>query len=65
MKNIADKLEEIKSQTDVEKTKFEQLSKFDETMKNLQKILTLEKPSYSFPQVDTIGKRTYTTLNKK
>lgn len=65
MKNIADKLEEIKSQTDVEKAKFEQLARFDDTIKNLEKVLTLEKPTYSFPQVDTIGKQTYTSLNKK
>jgi hypothetical protein len=65
MKNIADKLEEIKNQTDVEKEGFEQLSRFEDTLKNLQKVLTLEKPTYSFPQVDTIGKRTYTSLNKK
>jgi hypothetical protein len=65
MENIADKLEEIKNQTDSEKSKFEQLSKFEDTIKNLQKILTIEKPTYSFPQVDTIGKQTYTSLNKK
>lgn len=65
MKNIADKLEEIKSQTDVEKAKFEQLTRFDDTIKNLEKVLTLEKPTYNFPQVDTIGKQTYTSLNKK
>lgn len=65
MKNIADKLEEIKNQTDVEKAKFEQLTRFEDTIKNLEKVLTLEKPTYSFPQVDTIGKQTYTSLNKK
>jgi hypothetical protein len=65
MRNIADKLEEIKNQTDVEEAKFEQLTRFEDTIKNLEKVLTLEKPSYSFPQVDTIGKRTYSSLNKK
>lgn len=65
MKNIADKLEGIKNQTDVGRAKFEQLSRFNDTLKNLEKVLTLEKPTYSFPQVDTIGKRTYTSLNKK
>lgn len=65
MRNIADKLEEIKNQTDVEEAKFEQLIRFEDTIKNLEKVLTLEKPSYSFPQVDTIGKRTYSSLNKK
>jgi hypothetical protein len=65
MKDIADKLEEIKNQTDDEKSKFKQLTKFEETVKNLEKFLTLEKPTYSFPLVDTIGKQTYTSLNKK
>lgn len=65
MKDIADKLEEIKNPTDDEKSKFEQLTKFEETVKNLEKFLTLEKPTYSFPLVDTIGKQTYTSLNKK
>lgn len=65
MKNVADRLEEIKNQTYVEKAKFEQLTRFEETIKNLEKVLTLEKPTYSLPQVDTIGKRTYTSLNKK
>ena len=65
MEKIATRLEEIIIKTEAEKAKFEQLSKFDETLENLQKILTLEKPSYSFPQIDTIGKRVYTSLNKK
>lgn len=65
MKQIATKLEEVIIKTEAEKAKFEQLAKFDETLKNLQKVITLEKPSYSFPQIDTIGKRTYSSLNRK
>lgn len=65
MENMADKLDDIKRHSDLEETKFEQISKFDETLKNLEKVLKLEKPTYSFPQVDTIGKQTYTSINKK
>lgn len=65
MKNIADKIEEIRVHIDLEKAKFEQLTRFEDTIRNLEKVLSLEKPTYSFPQVDTIGKQTYTSLNKK
>ena len=65
MKNIADQLEEIKKQTEADKDKFDQLSSFEETINNLQKVFALKKPTYSLPQVDTIGKQTYISLNKK
>lgn len=65
MKNIAEKLEAIVKQSENDKAKLEQLSKFDDTMNNLKDLMTIEKPLYSFPQVDTIGMRTYSSLNKK
>lgn len=64
MKNIAEKIEQIAKQSEIDKAKFEQLAKFEETIQNLQKLAPLSKPSYVFPQVDTIG-RTYNSLNKK
>ncbi|MBL7854408.1 MAG: hypothetical protein JNL17_08410 [Cyclobacteriaceae bacterium] len=65
MRNLTDKLKDIKIQAEVENAKFEQLSKFEHTLNDLQKVLTLDKPTYSLPHVDTIGKRTYSSLNKK
>lgn len=64
MKNIANKLEEIKNQLEIDNASFDQLSNFDTTIKNLEKFLKLEKPSYDFPHIDTIGKQTYNSLNK-
>ena len=65
MKNIAEKLEVITKQSEYDKAKFEQLSKFDDMMNHLQVLMTIEKPVYNLPQVDTIGRRTYSSLNKK
>lgn len=65
MKNIAEKLDEIIKQTASDKAKFEQLSNFEDTMNTLQSIMAMEKPTYNYPQVDTIGKQTYSSLNKK
>jgi hypothetical protein len=65
MKNLAEKLEQIINESDANMAEFDQISKFEDTMKDLQKVVTFAKPTYVFPQVDTIGKQTYTSLNKK
>lgn len=64
MKNLAERIEQITKQSEIDKANFEQLIKFEETIRNLQKLAPLSKPTYVFPQVDTIG-RTYNSLNKK
>lgn len=64
MKSIADtlkktiKTEEKKNSADKNFTEFEQL------LAKMDKIGYSTKPHYSFPLVDTIGKTTYSTLNK-
>jgi hypothetical protein len=65
MKNIAEKLDQINKQSEIDKAKFDQLVKFEETLHELQKIAPLSRPTYILPQVDTIGSRTYSLLNKK
>ena len=65
MKNIAEKLDVIIKQSVIDNAKFDQLSKFEDTLNKLQSLMSIEKPTYDFPQVDTIGKRTYSSLNKK
>ena len=62
MKDIAKKVENI---TNISKImKLDQLDKYDETIQILQNILPIEKSSYIYPQIDTIGKNIYTVLNK-
>lgn len=55
MKNLANKLQEIINQTDAEMLELEQLVAFDRTLKELEKMIDLEKPTYTYPQVDTLG----------
>ncbi|MEO5789927.1 hypothetical protein [Gelidibacter sp.] len=62
MENIAKLLEQIVDKTKEGKNKLEQISKFDETIKMLGLI---EKPTYSFPLTDTLGRQTYSNLNRK
>lgn len=55
MKNLANRIQEIKNQTDAEMLELEQLVAFDRTLKELEKMIDLEKPTYTYPQVDTLG----------
>ena len=65
MENIARLVEQIVDKTKEEKNKLEQISRFDETIKMIGNLEKSEKPSYSFPLTDTLGKQTYSNLNKK
>lgn len=65
MNNISEKFEDIVKLSENDKVKYEQLSKFDDTMNKLKVLMPIEKPLYNLPQVDTIGRRTYSSLNKK
>lgn len=65
MKNIAEKLAQITCQSAQDSSKFEQISKFTETLRGLQELVFIDKPTYIFPQVDTIGRQVHISLNKK
>jgi len=65
MENLTNIVEKITQQIDEEKDKLQQISKFDETIKMLGSIVILEKPTYSFPLIDTLGKQTYSNLNRR
>lgn len=65
MENIAKLLEQIVEETKEEKNKLEQVSKFEETIKMLGNLEKSEKPTYSFPLTDTLGRQTYSNLNRK
>jgi hypothetical protein len=62
MENIAKLVKQIVDKTKEEKNKLEQISRFDETIKMLG---NFEKPAYSFPLTDTLGRQTYSNLNRK
>jgi hypothetical protein len=42
-----------------------QIKEFDESLKRLGLTDATTKPSYTYPLVDTIGRNTYSLLNKK
>ena len=65
MKTIAENIEQIIKRLETSDAKFEQISSLDDAIKSLQVIYPIDKPSYIFPQIDTIGKNTYSSLNKK
>ncbi|MCB0459175.1 MAG: hypothetical protein KDC74_04055 [Flavobacteriaceae bacterium] len=65
MENIAKLVEQIVNKTKEEKNKFEQISRFDETIKMLGNVEKSEKTTYSFPLADTLGEQTYSNLNRK
>ena len=64
MKSIADKLkktikvEERKNSTD------HSFHEIDQILEKMEKMGYSQKPNYSIPLVDTIGRTTYSTLNK-
>lgn len=64
MKSIADKLkktikvEEHKNSTD------KSFQEIDQILEEMEKMGYSQKPNYSIPLVDTIGRTTYSTLNK-
>jgi hypothetical protein len=65
MEDLSKKLEIIISQSDDKKEELEQINKFEKTFNELQKIAPVEKPTYSLPQVDTLGRMTYVSLNQR
>lgn len=65
MEDLSKKLETIIAQSDEKKEEFEQINKFEKTFNELQKIAPMEKPTYNLPQVDTLGRMTYVSLNQR
>jgi len=64
MKTIADKLKETVNVEQNKNSNIKNLKEFDQLIAQIGKLGYSEKAVYSFPLVDTIGKTTYTTLNK-
>lgn len=65
MENIAKLVEGIVDKTKKQENKMEQISKFDETVKMLGHVEKSEKSTYSLPLTDTLGRQTYSHLNKR
>lgn len=64
MKSIADKLQDtIKSGLE-KNANDKSFKEFEYLVSQMDKLGYSQKPYYSFPLVDTIGKTTYSTLNK-
>jgi len=63
MDNLTNKIEEILKNTSADESEF--IKKYLEATEGLVKMGLSEKPSYTLPLTDTIGKQTYYYLNKK
>ena len=64
MKTIADKLKETVKVEQNKNSNIKNLKEFDQLIAQIDKLGYSKKAVYSLPLVDTIGKTTYTTLNK-
>lgn len=65
MKSIADKLKETVKLEEKKNSHDKNFREFDLLLKEMNKLGYSQKPDYSLPLVDTIGKTTYSTLNKR
>jgi argonaute-like protein implicated in RNA metabolism and viral defense len=65
MGDIVKLIEKIVDKAESKENKLEQISKFDEAIKMLEILEKSEKLTYNFPLTDTLGKQTYSNLNKK
>lgn len=64
MKSIVDKIKETTKAEEKKNASDKNLREFEKLLVNMDKLGCLKKPDYSLPLVDTIGKTTYSTLNK-
>lgn len=64
MKSIVDKIKETTKAEEKKNASDKSLREFEKLLVNMDKLGCLKKPDYSLPLVDTIGKTTYSTLNK-
>lgn len=64
MRSIADKTKQTINLEEKKNFDDKNFSEFNQLITQIDKLGYFEKPNYSFPLVDTIGKTTYSTLNK-
>jgi hypothetical protein len=64
MRSIADKTKQTINLEEKKNFDDKNFSEFNQLLTQIDKLGYFEKPNYSFPLVDTIGKTTYSTLNK-
>jgi len=64
MKSIADRLQETVKSEERKNANDKNFKEFEQIVFQMVKLGFSKKPDYSFPPVDTIGKTTYSTLNK-
>ncbi|MEC4050340.1 hypothetical protein OX284_012930 [Flavobacterium sp. SUN046] len=64
MESIVDKIKETTKAEEKKNASDKSLREFEKLLVNMDKLGCLKKPDYSLPLVDTIGKTTYSTLNK-
>lgn len=64
MKSIADKLKETIKAEEEKNSTDKNFKEFEQLLDQISEFGYTKKPDYSFPLVDTIGKTTYSTLNK-
>jgi hypothetical protein len=65
MKKITENISNVISQNEDCLISFDQFAKFEKTIIELKKNVLLEKPTYDYPMIDTIGILTYSALNSK
>jgi hypothetical protein len=64
MKSIIDQLNETIIAEEFKNSKDEKFKEFKKILSQMEMLGYTQKPDYSFPLVDTIGKTTYSVLNK-
>ncbi len=64
MKSLADKLKDIIKLEEKKNDNDKNFKEFGKLLIKLDELGHYPKPDYSLPLVDTIGKTTYSTLNK-
>lgn len=62
MKKITEKVEKVLTLNN--NNVYKQIEDFERTLFELQKLDKIEKPTYTLPQVDTIGKYTFNQFSK-
>ena len=64
MTSIADKMKQAIKFEEQKNSDDKKFAEFSLLLAEIDKLGYSQKPNYSFPLVDTIGKTTYSTLNK-
>ena len=64
MKSIVDKRKDTVKVVEKKNSNDKNFKEFEQLISQLDKLGFSQKPDYSFPLVDTIGKTIYSTLNK-